>query len=236
VGTWELRYYLSNPAYTLVAVSERFTVYDPCASVVHQLSVDGPAAGPALRPLTVRWSVDPPACFKGNDWIAMYPQGSPNEQYQLGWFYVDGPNGSRVMNAPAAVGSYEFRYLPRGGYADAKRSNAFSVASCASDDRDCDGRPDASDRCPYFAESTPMADADADGRGNECECGDQDGDGRNTVADLVAINQALFDPARATPLCDTNNDGRCDVQDIVGAQIEIFSPGHTAICARQPVP
>jgi hypothetical protein len=234
-GTFEFRYHLIDTGYPLVAVSPRFEVYDPCVGAVHSLSVDGPAAGPAYRPLTVRWNVDSPECFRGNDWIGVYATGSPNTSY-LGYFYPPAASGSQVVHAPGALGSYEFRYLPGGAYVDVKRSNAFAVADCAAGDRDCDGRPDASDPCPYFGESTPLADADGDGRGDECECGDQDGDGRNTVADLVAINQAVFDPARATPLCDTNNDARCDVQDIVGAQIEIFSPGQTATCNRQPVP
>jgi hypothetical protein len=54
------------------------------------------------------------------------------------------------------------------------------------------------------------------------------------VADLVAINQAVFNPALAGPLCDGNNDSRCDVQDIVAAQREIFSPGQTSTCSRHP--
>jgi hypothetical protein len=56
------------------------------------------------------------------------------------------------------------------------------------------------------------------------------------VRDVVAINVALFNPALVSPLCDTNGDGRCTVSDIVGANLEIFSPGSTAICGRQPVP
>jgi hypothetical protein len=81
-----------------------------------------------------------------------------------------------------------------------------------------------------------LADTDADGRGNECECSDQNGDGRNTVADLVAINLAIFNPAQATPLCDGNGDGLCRVSDIVAANAEIFSPTSTSTCPRQPIP
>jgi hypothetical protein len=138
------------------------------------------------------------------------------------------------VSAPLVPGSYEFRFLPAGTYEAAARTVPFAVVSCATGDGDCDGRPDASDRCPHFAEADPALDTDADGRGNECECTDQNGDGRNTVADLVAINQAVFKPALAGPLCDGNNDSRCDVQDIVAAQREIFSPGQTSTCSRHP--
>jgi hypothetical protein len=101
-------------------------------------------------------------------------------------------------------------------------------------DRDTDGVADCADNCPYWATAN-RTDADADGRGDACECGDQNGDGRNTVADLIAINRAIFTPALMTPLCDANNDGRCDVRDIVQVNREIFSP-RTSTCARQPVP
>lgn len=102
-------------------------------------------------------------------------------------------------------------------------------------DPDGDGIADAFDPCPFYAQ-TGAADTDRDGRGNECECTDQTGDGRNDVADLVAINAAIFTPSQATPLCDGNADARCDVNDIVAANAEIFSPSNTSICARQPFP
>jgi hypothetical protein len=103
------------------------------------------------------------------------------------------------------------------------------------DDGDLDGVSDARDNCPQIA-NTAQTDTDRDGRGDICECTDQDGDGINSVADLVAINRAIFTPALATPLCDGNNDGKCDVRDIIAANVEIFSPGNTSTCARQPVP
>jgi hypothetical protein len=106
--------------------------------------------------------------------------------------------------------------------------------ACAAGDADCDSRPDTGDLCPYWAESDPRADSDGDGRGNECECSDQNGDGRNTVADLVAINQALFNPALVSPLCDGNGDGRCDVKDLLAASLEIYSPNQTSTCGRFP--
>lgn len=231
-GTWELRYYLGTPAYTLVAVSERFDVIDRCAQISYGLRYTGPAVGAGGRRLDVSWTVEPAECVRGNDWIAVYATGSANTAY-LGYFYAGTGSGTQSVYVPVPTGSYEFRYLPRGVYEDTARTEPFAV-TCAVGDSDCDGRADALDRCPYFAEATPTADADADGRGDACECTDQNGDGRNTVADLVAINQAVYSPSLATPLCDGNNDGRCDVSDIVAAQREIFSPGQTATCSRQP--
>jgi hypothetical protein len=94
---------------------------------------------------------------------------------------------------------------------------------------------ESADNCPYL-ESPNLADTDSDGRGDACECTDQNGDGLNSVSDIVAINQAIFNPVLATPLCDGNGDGRCDVNDIIAANIEIYSPGNTSTCSRQPVP
>src|SRR5262249_47329694 len=99
-------------------------------------------------------------------------------------------------------------------------------------DPDGDGMNASADLCPYFAQTKLRLHTDGDGRGDECECGDQNGDGRNPVADIVAINQAIFNPALATPLCgpgvpnpcslcDANNDGRCNVSDIVAVNVEI---------------
>jgi hypothetical protein len=102
-------------------------------------------------------------------------------------------------------------------------------------DADGDGAFDRLDTCPFFPSPT-QADADQDGRGNVCECTDQNGDGRNTVADIVAINQAIFNPALVTPLCDGNNDQLCSVADIVAANLEIFSPTSTSRCSHQPFP
>jgi hypothetical protein len=101
-------------------------------------------------------------------------------------------------------------------------------------DGDGDGIPDGSDNCPHF-ENPAQVDTDQNERGDACECGDQDGNGRVNVADLIAINAAIFNPALVTALCDANNDGRCTVVDIVAANRTIFAP-KTGTCARQPVP
>jgi hypothetical protein len=100
-------------------------------------------------------------------------------------------------------------------------------------DRDEDGRIDPRDRCPGFA-SSDQTDTDGNGIGDVCECGDQSGDGRVDVVDLVAIRQAIFNPALVTPLCDANGDGQCSVQDIVAVNRRIF--GARAVCSRNPLP
>jgi hypothetical protein len=102
-------------------------------------------------------------------------------------------------------------------------------------DADGDGLSNASDLCPFHP-APDFSDTDSDDRGDACECSDQNGDGHNTVSDLIAINNAIFNPDLVTPLCDGNNDGDCDVSDILAANLEIFSPTSTATCARQPLP
>jgi hypothetical protein len=111
------------------------------------------------------------------------------------------------------------------------------VALCAGrcPDSDGDAIPDVSDNCPFSPNPT-QADADVSGRGDACECGDQNGDGRLSVADLVAINVATFNPSQVTALCDANRDGLCNVSDIVALNGELFSPGNTSTCAHQPLP
>jgi hypothetical protein len=88
------------------------------------------------------------------------------------------------------------------------------------------------DLCPYHS-THDNDDVDENGIG-DCECGDQNGDGTVDVRDLVAINRAIFNPALATPLCDTNNDDVCDVRDLIGANMKIF--GRPAYCSRYPHP
>lgn len=147
---------------------------------------------------------------------------------------VTWPSRSGTFSSITTTGGNGSFYL-RPIYAQSKLMAL--VASCDTPgDTDCDGIGDATDKCPFIAGDNQQADTDGDGRGNACECGDQNGDGRNTVTDLVAISAAIFTPALATPLCDTNNDGLCNVSDIVGGNVEIFSLGNTSTCARQPVP
>jgi hypothetical protein len=98
-------------------------------------------------------------------------------------------------------------------------------------DLDGDGVDGAADNCPAWPNPL-QADSDANGVGDACECGDQNGDRTVDVRDLIAINGALFDPARVTELCDTTFDGECDVRDILGVRGRIF--GGAAHCGRNP--
>jgi hypothetical protein len=111
--------------------------------------------------------------------------------------------------------------------------NCPAAVNFFQEDGDSDGDGNACDNCRVFA-NPDQADVNSNGIGNLCECGDQNGDGRVTVADLVAINQAIFNPALARPLCDANNDALCSVADIVAANRKIF--GLPAYCSRFPPP
>jgi hypothetical protein len=101
------------------------------------------------------------------------------------------------------------------------------------DDLDCDGLANGSDNCPYF-NSLNQTDSDGNGIGDVCECSDQSGDGTVTVSDIVEINEAIFTPSLASPLCDGNHDRQCNVSDIVRANIKIF--GGVSFCRRYPLP
>jgi hypothetical protein len=100
-------------------------------------------------------------------------------------------------------------------------------------DFDSDQVADDEDVCPFWPNPT-QKDTDGNGIGDECECGDQNGDGTVNVNDILAVNAAIFDPAQATPLCDTNDDAGCDVADILGVNAKIF--GAPAYCSRWPAP
>jgi hypothetical protein len=93
-------------------------------------------------------------------------------------------------------------------------------------DLDDDGVLDSSDLCPQFADPV-QADTDGNGIGDACECGDQNGDGTVNVADILAINQVIFELQAKQPLRDTNDNGLCNVGDILGAN---------AYCSRYPTP
>jgi hypothetical protein len=100
-------------------------------------------------------------------------------------------------------------------------------------DQDRDGECDDTDLCPFLARGrTPHRDSDGNGMGNECECGDQDGNFTVNVADIVAMQQAIYKPLLVTPLCDTNNDDKCDVSDMLGAVKKIY--GADAYCRYHP--
>jgi hypothetical protein len=122
-------------------------------------------------------------------------------------------------------------YAPPDGAITAYRSERIPSLYRALD-RDADGMLDAVDPCPFVADDG--SDTDGNGIGDSCECGDQSGDGTVSVADLLAVNSAIFDPSLATPLCDTNDDDQCDVQDLLGVNAKIF--GAPAYCAKYPAP
>jgi hypothetical protein len=100
-------------------------------------------------------------------------------------------------------------------------------------DSDRDGVPDSLDLCPAMPGGDPV-DTDGNGIGDPCECSDQNGDGHVSAADLVAINQAIYNPILVTPLCDGNDDDKCNVTDILAANLKIF--GHPSYCSRYPKP
>lgn len=101
------------------------------------------------------------------------------------------------------------------------------------DDVDCDGLGNAADLCPFFS-SPDQTDTDSNGIGDLCECGDQTGDGFVNIADILEINDVIFELAEAGLLCDTNDDDQCNISDILGVNAKIF--GAEAHCARYPGP
>jgi hypothetical protein len=65
------------------------------------------------------------------DWIGLFPAGSANTGY-VWWQYTGGATTGNVMvTAPAASGSYEFRYLLNNGFTDVARSNTITVGSAS---------------------------------------------------------------------------------------------------------
>jgi cysteine-rich repeat protein len=147
--------------------------------------------------------------------------------------------------------------LPRMQY-DGDPGTDCSVANYGIDhrwDNNCDGTADFQDFCPFLTEWDQDADSNGDCsdglggdcRGDECECGDLvggpakppgtpfiTGNGSVNVADLVAINIAIFNPNDGTKrglLADTNNDLLVNVSDIIGANLEIFRPD-SSVCRQ----
>ncbi len=123
------------------------------------------------------------------------------------------PGGSAFLIAGQAV-----RYTPQAG---------------ATSDADADGIADCRDNCQVEPNPAQM-NADGDDRGDACECGDQTGDGFVNVADILAINRALFGLEPVSPLCDANHDGLCNVADILAVNAHIF--GAPTFCSAFPAP
>jgi hypothetical protein len=118
LGTYEFRYLLNN-TYTDVARSNTTTV-----TAGYTLTATPLTASPGAI-ITVSWTA--PSGGSASDWIALIPVGSPNSAY-VWWKYTDGATkGTMAVPAPATAGTYEFRYLPSGGYTDVARSNPVTV-------------------------------------------------------------------------------------------------------------
>jgi hypothetical protein len=139
--------------------------------------------------------------------------------------------GGPGINQISARGRDNFVITDGNPVSCAEIGSVGSISSCGVDS-DLDGIGDSCDLCPQ--QPSTQQDTDGNGIGDECECGDQNQDGRVNVADLVAINMAIFDFVPQSPLCDTNNDGLCTITDIVGANMKIF--GQPAYCSRYPPP
>lgn len=111
-GTYEFRYLLNNGfADAVRSLPITITGYElvPTANRVQPGGALGVSyAAPAGRPAL--------------DWIGLFKVGDPNSAYGW-WSYTGGAaSGSFALTAPAAPGSYEFRYLPNNGFADVRRS------------------------------------------------------------------------------------------------------------------
>ncbi len=98
------------------------------------------------------------------------------------------------------------------------------VPTCApaSCDFDGDNQPDASDLCPWIADSGldsgGIQTSTPDGIGDDCFCGDWDDDGIIQAADVTRLREVLAEvPGAVTPpqKCDINEDGDCNVLDVV---------------------
>jgi hypothetical protein len=118
-----------------------------------------------------------------------------------------------------------------GNACEAARAGGAVAARGACDDRDLDGVPDADDCCPDWP-NPEQADTNEDGVGDACECGDANGDGIVNVADVLAINEAIYAGPPFPPLCDANFDAGCDIDDVLSVNKKIF--GEPAYCRQFP--
>ena len=130
-GQEQLRLY-NTTTYTLTATgpggsvtqSVTVTVTNP-APTDFSVSASPSVVAPGDT-ITVTWGA-PPAQLAYNDWIGMYAQGAPNNQY-LGYRYTSGQmTGSVTFTAPSTPGDYEFRYLLKGQYQSVATSNVVTV-------------------------------------------------------------------------------------------------------------
>ncbi len=80
--------------------------------------------------LLICWTA--PVCrASSGDWISLYAAGATNQHYGP-WFYTSAQgSGCRTIIAPAALGTYEFRYILAGTspYRDVARSSPISICT-----------------------------------------------------------------------------------------------------------
>ncbi len=123
-GQYEFRYLLNN-GYVDAARSPAVTVNQPGSGYSVSAS---PAAVPPGGAVTVQWTA--PAGSSPNDWIALYPEGEPQNRNYLWphWFYTGGAaTGSRSLVMPNTPGKYVLRYLLNNGYTHAAESGVLTV-------------------------------------------------------------------------------------------------------------
>jgi hypothetical protein len=124
-GTYQLRLFAGN-GYTLLAVSNSFTVTTGCAGGALSAS---PASVGAGGSVTATWSgVCAPS---GTDWIGAFVPGAPNTAYKA-WRYTTGTaSGSLPLTIPSSLapGTYELRLFANNGATRLGPSNPFVVTS-----------------------------------------------------------------------------------------------------------
>ncbi len=82
-------------------------------------------------PIAVQWFA--PAGHSLQDWVGLFKVGAPNTTYVAYQYVPAGVSGTLNFVAPAAGGSYEFRYLRNNGYTDvAASSSAFTLPTSCS--------------------------------------------------------------------------------------------------------
>ncbi len=80
--------------------------------------------------ITVTW-VTPAGQATPLDWIGLYVVGRRNSLYDAAQRTGGTEAGTLTFTAPATLGSYEFRFLPNGGYIDVARSGTVTVGNFA---------------------------------------------------------------------------------------------------------